>query len=98
MAFPLPIFHLLLFYFRTVIDWHNNRIEKESDSYTSTNMTDHVLGNLKITLGKPYLFLHQGNCEHIIIVTSMRFVIPFFNVSDLIFFYNLNLMRENRLR
>ncbi|VDO09037.1 unnamed protein product [Rodentolepis nana] len=56
----------------TVIEWHNNRILRQSDSYTSTNMTDHVLGNLKITLGKPYLFLHQGNCEHIIIVTSMR--------------------------
>ncbi|KAM7535544.1 hypothetical protein Aperf_G00000101484 [Anoplocephala perfoliata] len=56
----------------TVIEWHNNKIEKKSDSYSATDMTDHVLGNLTITLGKPYLFVHQGNCEHVIIITSMR--------------------------
>lgn len=57
-----------------MIEWHNNKIEKKSDSYSAASMTDHVLGNLKITLGKPYLFVHQGNCEHVVIITSMRFV------------------------
>lgn len=32
--------------------------------------------SIKFRLGYPYLFMHQGGCEHLIIFTDARYVIP----------------------
>ncbi|KAL5970966.1 snRNA-activating protein complex subunit 3 [Taenia solium] len=56
----------------SVIEWQDNRKEKANETYSASTMADRVLGDLTVTLGKPYLFLHQGNCEHVIIFTTMR--------------------------
>ncbi|VDD79424.1 unnamed protein product [Mesocestoides corti] len=55
-----------------VIDWQNNRTEWIKDHYSASTMDERVLGDLNLILGKPYLFLHQGNCEHAIIFTTAR--------------------------
>ncbi|XP_021365620.1 snRNA-activating protein complex subunit 3-like isoform X2 [Mizuhopecten yessoensis] len=39
---------------------------------TVQGMDDVFFLDLKVRLGQPYLYLHQGNCEHIIIFTDIR--------------------------
>lgn len=41
--------------------------------------------DLTIRLGLPYLYLHQGNCEHMIVFTDLRLLKPnvdSMNISD----------------
>lgn len=38
----------------------------------SKNMHETIFLDLELRLGYPYVFLHQGNCEHIIIFTDVR--------------------------
>ncbi|XP_033750151.1 snRNA-activating protein complex subunit 3-like [Pecten maximus] len=39
---------------------------------TTQNMDDAFFMDLKVRLGQPYLYMHQGNCEHIIIFNDIR--------------------------
>ncbi|XP_031557356.1 snRNA-activating protein complex subunit 3-like [Actinia tenebrosa] len=62
-------------YSRIITDW-----AKDSDEDWSTklkeaqtkSMDESVFGELTIRLGYPYLYCHQGNCEHLIIFTDLR--------------------------
>ena len=38
----------------------------------SSKMKETTFENLELRLGYPYLFCHQGNCEHIVIFKDMR--------------------------
>ncbi len=44
----------------------------------SANMEDTTFGDLSIRIGSPYLYTHQGNCQHIITFTDLRLR----NISD----------------
>ncbi|XP_037774200.1 snRNA-activating protein complex subunit 3-like [Penaeus monodon] len=67
------------FYSESIINWqrstqklhlffHKNILgEMRAESMSETTFLD-----LKVRLGYPYVFLHQGNCEHIIIFTDIR--------------------------
>ncbi|XP_060067256.1 snRNA-activating protein complex subunit 3-like [Ylistrum balloti] len=39
---------------------------------TTKNMHNAIFLDLKVRLGQPYLYLHQGNCEHILIFNDIR--------------------------
>lgn len=41
-------------------------------------MEDVIFEDLKVKLGYPYLYCHQGNCEHVIMFTDLRLM----NVDD----------------
>ena len=40
--------------------------------YTAAKMEDTVWEDLKVRIGVPYLFCHQGNCEHRVIINDIR--------------------------
>lgn len=57
-------------YSESIINWakkHPEIGEMRAESMSETTFLD-----LKVRLGYPYVFLHQGNCEHILIFTDVR--------------------------
>ncbi len=36
------------------------------------NMVGSRFFDLKLRLGQPYVYVHQGDCEHILVVTDLR--------------------------
>lgn len=62
-------------YSRIIMEW-----AKDSDRYNipglgllnSKSMEETTFADLNIRLGYPYLFCHQGNCEHLVVFTDMR--------------------------
>jgi snRNA-activating protein complex subunit 3 len=40
--------------------------------FTSKSMENVRFKDLSIRIGAPYVFVHQGNCEHLIMFTSLR--------------------------
>ncbi len=60
----------MLVTFRPVIAWAR---ENKIDLIDSKSMEDTRFIDLTIRLGFPYLFTHLGNCEHLIIFTSVKF-------------------------
>lgn len=65
-----------LFYsIRVIRDWAKDPQRRKCPGlglFTSKRMEDVVFEDLKIRLGYPYLYCHQGNCEHLIIFTDLR--------------------------
>ncbi|CAH8450624.1 unnamed protein product [Schistosoma turkestanicum] len=58
-----------------VIQWAKSKKElKTHVPFTSSSMESATLENLVICIGKPYFFVHQGNCEHMIIFSDIRLV------------------------
>ncbi|CAH8468065.1 unnamed protein product [Schistosoma guineensis] len=58
-----------------VIQWAKSKKElKTYGPFTSLPMESVTLENLVICIGKPYFFVHQGNCEHMIIFSDIRLV------------------------
>lgn len=37
-------------------------------------MEDFTFNDLNIKLGFPYLYCHQGDCEHVVVITDIRYV------------------------
>lgn len=58
-----------------VIQWAKSKRELVScGPFTSSTMESITLENLAVCIGKPYFFVHQGNCEHMIIFSDIRLV------------------------
>ena len=60
---------------RVIIDWAKDPQRRKCPGlgfFTSKRMEDVVFEDLKIKLGYPYLYCHQGNCEHLLIFTDLR--------------------------
>ncbi|CAH8472164.1 unnamed protein product [Schistosoma rodhaini] len=58
-----------------VIQWAKSKKElKTYGPFTSSSMESVTLEDLVICIGKPYFFVHQGNCEHMIIFSDIRLV------------------------
>ncbi|KAJ7406273.1 snRNA-activating protein complex subunit 3 [Willisornis vidua] len=55
---------------RTIIEWSESH-DRGYGNLQSVKMEDYVFNDLLLKIGFPYLFCHQGNCEHIIIVTDI---------------------------
>ncbi|XP_041837765.1 snRNA-activating protein complex subunit 3 [Melanotaenia boesemani] len=53
----------------TTIEWAKSH---NFPSYTQAKMEDMLLRDLKIKVGFPYLYCHQGDCEHLVIITDIR--------------------------
>ncbi|XP_035667237.1 snRNA-activating protein complex subunit 3-like [Branchiostoma floridae] len=56
---------------RNVREWEQNKHEGKG-SYTTQHMEDVKFNDLHIRLGYPYLYCHQGDCEHLIIFKDLR--------------------------
>lgn len=60
---------------RVIIDWAKDPQRRKCPGlglFTSKRMEDVVFEDLKVKLGYPYLYCHQGNCEHLLIFTDLR--------------------------
>ncbi|KAF4802922.1 snRNA-activating protein complex subunit 3 [Turdus rufiventris] len=58
---------------RTIIEWSESH-DRGYENFQSVKMEDYVFNDLSLKIGFPYLYCHQGNCEHIIIITDIRWV------------------------
>ncbi|EDV21098.1 uncharacterized protein TRIADDRAFT_30987, partial [Trichoplax adhaerens] len=62
-------------YSKIIIDWakkNSEWVDKGLGVPSSKLMTEVKFIDLKIRLGYPYLFCHQGDCEHLIIFQDLR--------------------------
>lgn len=57
--------------FRTVIEWSESH-DRGYVNLQSSDMEDYTFNDLSLKIGFPYLFCHQGDCEHIVIITDIR--------------------------
>ncbi|XP_071768551.1 snRNA-activating protein complex subunit 3 [Centroberyx gerrardi] len=53
----------------TTIEWAKSR---NFPSYQQAKMEDTRFADLKVKVGFPYLYCHQGDCEHLVIITDVR--------------------------
>ncbi|XP_054666118.1 snRNA-activating protein complex subunit 3 isoform X2 [Grus americana] len=58
---------------RTIIEWSESH-DRGYGNLQSVKMEDYTFNDLSLKIGFPYLFCHQGNCEHIIIITDIRII------------------------
>uniref|UniRef100_A0A8C4N1Z3 snRNA-activating protein complex subunit 3 n=1 Tax=Eptatretus burgeri TaxID=7764 RepID=A0A8C4N1Z3_EPTBU len=62
---------------KIIIEWAQIRDDTLAKACVK-NMNDVTFGELRLKIGYPYLYCHQGNCEHIVIFKDIRLV----NSSD----------------
>ncbi|KAM6942451.1 snRNA-activating protein complex subunit 3 [Lycodopsis pacificus] len=53
----------------TVIEWAKSH---NFPPYSQARMEDTRFAGLKVKVGFPYLYCHQGDCEHLVIITDVR--------------------------
>ncbi|KAM9769912.1 snRNA-activating protein complex subunit 3 [Menidia menidia] len=53
----------------TTIEWAKSR---NFPTYSQAKMEDVCFKDLTVKVGFPYLYCHQGDCEHLIIITDVR--------------------------
>ncbi|KAI0216503.1 snRNA-activating protein complex subunit 3 [Lamellibrachia satsuma] len=58
-------------YSRQIIEWSSD-ISRGVGPFTSQDMATTTFNDLHIRLGHPYLYLHQGDCEHLLIFSDVR--------------------------
>uniref|UniRef100_A0A8C6XPK7 snRNA-activating protein complex subunit 3 n=1 Tax=Naja naja TaxID=35670 RepID=A0A8C6XPK7_NAJNA len=58
---------------RTIIEWAESR-DRGYGTFQATKMEDYTFNDLNIKIGFPYLYCHQGDCEHIVIITDIRLI------------------------
>lgn len=65
--------------YRPIIAWtHETNIEKSPrlDYYYAADMAATRLDQLHLRLGYPYLYCHHQTCQHLVIFTELRCVVP----------------------
>jgi len=60
-------------YSEPIIQWAN---ERKLTEYKKADMAETRFIDLDIRLGQPYVYLHQGNCEHLFVFTDARLLSP----------------------
>ncbi|XP_013406021.1 snRNA-activating protein complex subunit 3 isoform X2 [Lingula anatina] len=58
-------------YSKVIIDWAKEK-ERGLGPYTSAKMETTRFVDLKLRLGQPYVYLHQGECEHLVVFSDLR--------------------------
>ncbi|XP_048360218.1 snRNA-activating protein complex subunit 3 [Sphaerodactylus townsendi] len=58
---------------RTITEWAESR-ERGYANLQAAKMEDYTFNDLNIKVGFPYLYCHQGDCEHIVIITDIRLI------------------------
>ncbi|KAJ6669519.1 hypothetical protein lerEdw1_000067, partial [Lerista edwardsae] len=56
---------------RTIIEWAESR-DRGYANLQAVRMEDYTFNDLNIKIGFPYLYCHQGDCEHLVIITDIR--------------------------
>ncbi|KAH0519948.1 snRNA-activating protein complex subunit 3 [Microtus ochrogaster] len=58
---------------RTIIEWSESH-DRGYGKFQTARMEDFTFNDLNIKLGFPYLYCHQGDCEHVVVITDIRWV------------------------
>ncbi|KAF6729921.1 snRNA-activating protein complex subunit 3 [Oryzias melastigma] len=58
----------------TTVEWAKSH---NFPPFTQAKMEDTLLQDLRLKVGFPYLYCHQGDCEHLVIITDVRSVLLF---------------------
>ncbi|XP_063770145.1 snRNA-activating protein complex subunit 3 [Pseudophryne corroboree] len=58
---------------RTIVEWAESR-DRGHGKFQMAKMEDFTLNDLHIKIGFPYLYCHQGDCEHIVTITDIRLI------------------------
>ncbi|XP_053147095.1 snRNA-activating protein complex subunit 3 [Hemicordylus capensis] len=58
---------------RTIIEWAESR-DRGYANLQAAKMEDYTFNDLRIKVGFPYLYCHQGDCEHIVVITDIRLI------------------------
>ncbi|KAM4808918.1 snRNA-activating protein complex subunit 3 isoform 2-T2 [Rhinophrynus dorsalis] len=58
---------------RNIIEWSESR-DRGYSNFQTAKMEDYTFNDLHIKIGFPYLYCHQGDCEHIITITDIRLI------------------------
>lgn len=64
-------------YSESIIDWVNDNqryTQPNLGVFTNKTMEDTLFNQLSIRIGAQYLYCHQGNCEHLVVFTSLRLI------------------------
>lgn len=67
VIYPSLPFSLL----RTIIEWSESH-DRGYGKFQTAKMEDFTFNDLYIKLGFPYLYCHQGDCEHVVVITDIR--------------------------
>ena len=60
-----------------IVEWsRKDERWRETGVYLQRNMENTKFNDINLRLGSHYLYCHQGDCEHCIIVTDMRLINP----------------------
>uniref|UniRef100_A0A2K6UP15 snRNA-activating protein complex subunit 3 n=1 Tax=Saimiri boliviensis boliviensis TaxID=39432 RepID=A0A2K6UP15_SAIBB len=58
---------------RTIIEWSESH-DRGCGKFQTAKMEDFTFNDLCIKLDFPYLYCHQGDCEHVIVITDISLV------------------------
>ncbi|XP_070598644.1 snRNA-activating protein complex subunit 3 [Erythrolamprus reginae] len=58
---------------RTITEWAESH-DRGYGKLQATKMEDYTFNDLNIKIGFPYFYCHQGDCEHIVIITDIRLI------------------------
>ncbi|KAF4025354.1 hypothetical protein G4228_017364 [Cervus hanglu yarkandensis] len=58
---------------RTIIEWSESH-DRGYGKFQTAKMEDFTFNDLYIKVGFPYLYCHQGDCEHVVVITDIRWV------------------------
>uniref|UniRef100_A0A452RAK5 snRNA-activating protein complex subunit 3 n=1 Tax=Ursus americanus TaxID=9643 RepID=A0A452RAK5_URSAM len=56
---------------RTIIEWSESH-DRGYGKFQTAKMEEFTFNDLCIKLGFPYLYCHQGDCEHVVVITDIR--------------------------
>ncbi|XP_015785237.1 snRNA-activating protein complex subunit 3 [Tetranychus urticae] len=60
---------------QVIMDWAKNK-ERGIGTLRTAKMEETRFNDLSIRLGQPYVYVHQGDCEHMIVFPEMRLFCP----------------------
>nr|KAG5699541.1 hypothetical protein BaRGS_033737 [Batillaria attramentaria] len=63
-------------YSAPIREWAAKKNEQGADNFRTAKMEDTTFNDLEIQFGAPYLYQHQGNCEHLMVFTDLRLLHP----------------------
>jgi len=62
-------------FFRVIRSWAT-KSDRGIGALIHANMEECSFNDLNFRLGQPYLYVHQGDCEHMVIFTNIRLFSP----------------------
>ena len=58
-------------YSKLIIEWAKDP-GRGLPSYSAKKMEETIFYDLELRIGAPYVYVHQGECEHVIMVSDIR--------------------------